>query len=503
MRTEHTTSLVEEQSRRLRPTLRRFDILFLLVAAVVSIEILGQISSFGGETFTWTLIVAATFLVPYALVFAEVGSTFTDEGGPYVWVKLAFGRLVAAVATLFYWVTTPVWIGGSMAFLAAATWGGYLSPVPAGSATDYVFKLVFIWATVLAAVVSLRVGKWLPTAGAIAKVALLAFFLVTTVAYASVHGAQGIGFGDLAPTLSGSLGVLPLLVFAYLGFEVSNGAAGEMRNPQRDVPISLTRSAAVAALCYLAPVLAILVVLPMDQITGIGGLMEAIATVFGVYGAAAPFLLDVAAAVFVFVLVAQGAAWMIASDRVQAIAGADGAFFGGVFGVFHPRLGTPIRVNLLSGCVASVFMLAATNLVEGTSAALFGVVLTICVSTYLLSYLVVIPAAGRLRTTHPDLVRSFRVPGPRWVYRALVALCFCWVALGSWMTVFPGSLERLMGVPYPFEEHWGVSFVTFTGFTLGTLGLLAVLALVGYAGGRTLRRSAAAHPTARTGVRAS
>ena len=103
-----STALAAQETAKLRRSLRRFDILFLLIAAVVSIEVLGQISGFGGETLTWTIVLAVTFLFPYALLFAEVGSAFTDEGGPYVWVKVAFGRVAAAISAFLYWVTTPV-----------------------------------------------------------------------------------------------------------------------------------------------------------------------------------------------------------------------------------------------------------------------------------------------------------------------------------------------------------------------------------------------------------
>ena len=164
----------------------------------------------------------------------------------------------------------------------------------------------------------------------------------------------------------------------------------------------------------------------------------------------------------------QGSAWMIISDRMQAMAAADGAFFGGFFGRFHPQLGTPVRVNLLSGTVATVFCLVAMQ-VTGSSAAIFGVVLSISISTFLLSYVIAIPAAVRLRTRFPEVPRPFRVPTGNTGFRILGGLCFAWVALGSWVAVFPGTLERLFGLDYDFEETWGVSQAAFELFTLGTL----------------------------------
>ena len=94
------TQMAEQQTQRLKKTLGRFDIFFLLIAAVVSIETLGQVSGYGAQTLTWTIILSVFFLVPYGLIFAETGGAFTEEGGIYIWVRRAFGRAPAAVASI-------------------------------------------------------------------------------------------------------------------------------------------------------------------------------------------------------------------------------------------------------------------------------------------------------------------------------------------------------------------------------------------------------------------
>lgn len=483
-----STALAREQSKHLHKSLGRLDIMLLVVAAVVSIEVLGQVSGFGGETFTWTLVLAVTFMIPYGLIFAETGGAFTDEGGVYIWTKKAFGRVTAAIASLFTWVTQPVWVGGAMAFVAVETWSEYVSPITAGSAADYVFKLVFIWITVTSAIISLKHGKWLPSLGAILKVAFLVFFLGVTLVYGLQNGFNALSLGFFSPTVVGFLGVTPLLLFSFLGFESGNSAAGEMKNPARDVPISIARSSVIAALSYLLPILAILLVVPLDEITGIGGLFGAIATVYTVFGPAAELMLTISAVVFCFILVSQGAAWMIISDRMQAMAAADGSFFGGFFGRFHEKLGTPIRVNTLSGVVATLFMLAAMQL-SGSNAALFQVVLSIAITTFLLSYLIAIPAAVRLRTKYPDVERPFKVPVSDTGFKVLGGVCFAWILLGSWVAVFPGTLESLLGIDYDFQETWGVSHLTFELFALGTLLAILALGLVGYWRGRPVREA--------------
>ena len=161
-------------ARRLQRNLGRLDIIFLTIAAVISIDTIGQIASSGGaQAFTWTAVIVLTFLVPYGLVMAELGSAFPQEGGPYVWVRLAFGRFWASLSTMFYWITNPVWLGGSLTFLAATTWSTYLVHTGEGTPGDYLFKLGFIWLAILSAVVSLRYGKWLLNVGAVLKVALV------------------------------------------------------------------------------------------------------------------------------------------------------------------------------------------------------------------------------------------------------------------------------------------------------------------------------------------
>ncbi|MGY0492037.1 APC family permease [Streptomyces sp. WG-D5] len=482
-RTQHGGTTTPDS--HLRRSLRRFDITAMAVAAVISFDTIGQIATGGGEAATWTAAIALFFLLPYALLFAETGAAFPQEGGPYVWVKLALGRPAAALTTLFYWVTNPIWLGGSLVFLAAETWDGFVFHLGSGTFADYTFKLLFVWIAILTAIVSLSRGKWITTAGAAVKVAALALFTITAILYGAEHGFQGLATAHFAPSTAGFLALVPILLFAYVGFEAPNAAGEEMHDPQRDVPAALGRSATIAAACYLLPILALLAVVPADKVTGIGGFMEGVRLVFDIYGPAAGPLLTCTAVMFVFALLTQGSAWMIVSDRMQAMAAADGGFFSRALGAFHPKLGTPVRTNLLSGAVATLFMLAAMQLVKGDTGAVFGVVLTVAVTTLLLSYLVVVPALVVLRLRRPEVPRPYRVPFGTRGFVTCAVLVYAWILVGSWSALFPGVLESLFGIDYDFMDVWGVSRTTFETFTLGTV---VVLGLVGAAGVGVARR---------------
>jgi amino acid transporter len=233
-------------------------------------------------------------------------------------------------------------------------------------------------------------------------------------------------------------------------------------------------------------------VLPAKEVTGIGGFIDAVTKVFSVYGGAAHALLVVMTLCFVGTLVTSGAVWMIGSDRIQAVASYDGAFLP-FFGVFNRRLGTPVRVNVLSGVVATVFMVVAIAVFNNGSDSAFAVVLGIAISTTLISYLWIFPAALKLRYTHPEVERPYRVPGGTAGIWAATTIVTLWVALGSWVAVFPGTLEPLVGVDYgPFRDAWGVSRGAFEALTLGALGTIVALGIVGYVLGKPVRDREAA-----------
>ena len=486
---EQTTTLALEERSKLVKSLRRFDMVFFTVCAFVGLDTLGTVASNGAQGFTWLVVLAILFVLPYALLMAEVGSAFAQEGGPYEWTKLAFGRFQGAIAAVLYWVTNPLWVGGSLAFLATEAWSDNLFEIRSGSAGDYMFKGLFIWLSIGVAIISLRRGKWIPNVGAFLRVVVLGFFTLTTIVYATEHGVSGFPIGHLKPTGAVFLALAPLLLFNYVGFELQNGAAEEMENPRRDVPVAVVRSAITGVLLYAVPILAIILVLPPEKVTGIGGFIDAVTETFAVYGGAQDLLLGVMALCFVGTLLTSGAVWMIGSDRILAVSAYDGGF-PAFFGRFNARFGTPVRVNVMSGIVATAFMVVAVGAFGGGSDSKFVVVLDIAISTTLISYLWIFPAAVKLRYAYGHVHRPYRVPyerGGMWTAGGLATL---WVALGSWVAVFPGTLEQLFGLGYDFREEWGVGRATFEALTLGTLAVIVLIALVGYWLSRDVRERA-------------
>ena len=193
---ELTVADVERQ--KLQKHFGRFDILFFLICTIVGVDTIATVAQGGGEAFTWMMIFAVAFFIPQALLFSELGTAFPQEGGPYYWTRLAFGHLAGAVNNFLYWITNPVWIGGTLAISCIGAVevffnNGNTVPTP----VFYIIALAFVWLSIVAAITSFSVGKWLPTAGAFARFLLLGLFMITVIVFAAKHGVHGLGASEL------------------------------------------------------------------------------------------------------------------------------------------------------------------------------------------------------------------------------------------------------------------------------------------------------------------
>jgi amino acid transporter len=460
---EHSTAAAVEEKAKLRKHFGRFDMLFFLICTLVGVDTLGQVASNGAQGFTWLLFLGVFFFLPYALLTAELGSAFTEEGGCYVWVKLAFGRFIACVNTVMYWLSNPVWMGGLLAITAFTTFQTFFW-TGAGTGAQYVFSTAFIWFGVWAAILSFGIGKWIPTFGAWARVALLGFFSLSVLVYAIKHGVHSPPAHQFKPTYALFIALVPVLFFNYVGFELPNAAGDEMKNPQRDVPFTVIRSMIASVLLYGVPILAIILVLPSAQITGLGGFIDAMKAVFTVYGGhvssdgtatlsgAGKVIGDIAAAGFILCLLSSGTTWIMGADRSQAVAGYDGAG-PRILGLFSKRWGTPIVVNLLSGIVSTITMVLAIELTGGNSEKYFSAVLNVVLLFTTFSYIIVFPALIKLRFSHGHVHRPYRVPGGMvgvWVCAGLTTF---WAAFASLVGIFPGLGTNLFNAHHQLLDN--------------------------------------------------
>lgn len=476
---EAVAGLVAEK-RKLKKSLFRFDMIFFTVCAIVALDTIGQSSSYGAQAILWLIVSAVTFLIPYGLITAELGAAFPTEGATYDWVRLAYGHFAGAVVSVLYWLSNPIWLGGTLTATTIAAmdalWG---SSFTGNQGAETVIGFLFIWGAVTMNILSLRYMKWVPNLGALLRLALLGFFAILVVISGAQHGFHGSLAGFFPTDATVLIGVIGVIVFQWIGFELQTNASEEMENPQRDIPRAVYASGIIVFVGYAIPIVGVILILSTDQLSNVAGFVSAYQFASSsVFGDSAPFFNHAAAIAMVFVLLSSGTTWLMGSDRLMAI----GALAGSgpkQLGYFSARFGTPIVVNVLSGIISTIFMFITFFVTGGGLGGYFAAVIGLVISTTTFSYILIFPALLTLRSKYPNVPRPFVVPGGQAGAWVCVILTMFWVIGATVFALWPGLFTSTW-----LDDVSGVSRTQFEVYTFATIAFLVLVAVAFWAVGR-------------------
>jgi len=437
-----------QEKRKLKKSLFRFDMIFFTVCAILAIDTLSQSASYGFQTIFWLAVSALTFLIPYGLLTAELGAAFPVEGASYEWVRLAFGHFAGAITAVLYWLSNPIWLGGTLAAGAIAgmdaLWGTHIGN---NTGLSILIGLLFVWTAVTMNILSLKSMKWVPTLGAIVKFGLFLLFGLLVVVAGSQHGYKGDTSNFFPTNIAVFVGVIGVLIFQWVGFDLQANASEEMDNPQKDIPRAIGLSGLISFVGYAIPIAGIVFLLGSKDLSNVSSFATAYQTAVGnaLGGTAQTIINDIVGAAIVFALLASGTVWLMGSDRMMAIGALNGS--GPRFmGRFSSRFGTPVTVNVMSGIMASAFVVAAFLITSGNLKAFFAVVLGLVISTTTFSYIAVFPALIALRRKYPNARRPYRVPGGivgAWV---VMLITEAYAVLGTIFSLWPNLCDTSNGV---------------------------------------------------------
>ncbi len=373
------------------------------------------------------------FALAGALTYAELGTMFPRAGGVYVYLQQSFGRLPGF---LYGWSMLLVVLTGGVAAVAVG-FADYLSYfVPSLSPAHVILQ------------VPLGITTWTLSAGQV--VAVLSIVLLGGINYLGVRSGSGTNAVLTAAKMAGLL-LLPILalaaapvspewtpvvpptvpspwvafgvamiavLWAYDGFYFLTYAAGEVRDPKRNLPRALTLGLLTVTALYLVVNLAYLTALPMDELAGTSRVAERAA--MALVGPAGATIVALTVVVSTF---GCNAAAILAGSRLLYAMAADGLFFRAAASV-HPRYRSP------HVAIVGITAWAALLALSGSYEQLF----TYVVFTSVLFSLFGGLALFRLRRTHPAADRPYRV----WAYPVLPAL----FVLGSFVVVVNTLHER-------------------------------------------------------------
>ena len=417
-------------------TLRQRDLVLFTVSAILLLDTLTAAASVGAPSVFWWIFLGIIFFVPFALICAEMGCAYPEQGGIYAWIRDAFGGRWASRATWCYWVNTAVWIP-AIFILFAGVFKQMFYP-ELSLAGQIAIGIALTWLAVVVNVVTLDVGKWIPNLGAIFKVLIFLAIILGAFIHINHHGmANPLTLETLKPDWGNSLQYIPAIIYGMLGFELVSAGSQEMKNPARDVPRAILISGVIILVLYLLGTIAVLAAIPAGDINLVEGLIDTLYLFFG--GSPAGNALVVTLGVgALYTFFSNGVTWALGCNRAAAEAAMEGEL-PRIFARESKQLGTPIGAAVLMGIVSTV-LLILYGLMAGTNEDLFWSLFAFSAVIFLLPYQGMLLAFVKMRLIDPDHPRPYRVPGGLGAARTLAWTCFAVLALSLVLFMYtPGE----------------------------------------------------------------
>ncbi|WP_370189199.1 APC family permease [Qipengyuania sp.] len=292
-----------------------------------------------GNFAPWMMLIGGILFLPLALCYAWMASRFEHSGGSVLYGEAAFGRFVGFQAGWARYASAIVTAAANMHVMVAylaALFPGLAGPVAAPVAVAIGLALI-----TLVNLYGMRAS--VGTLGVMTAIKLLPLGLLVVSALFA-----GGGMGEVAlPQFSAVESVVLLTFYAFIGFEGVVEAAGEFKNPKRDVPLSIVTMVSGVTLLYMAIIWAFIAIGPQfaGETNALAGVAQAS---MGQLGSLA---IVIAAS---FSIGANNFASGVAQPRLM-YGMAERGMLPRWFEYVHPRFLTPFNAILFYGVVAILF----------------------------------------------------------------------------------------------------------------------------------------------------
>ena len=417
-------------------TLKLRDMILFTVSAILLADTLTAAASVGASSVSWWIILGVLFFIPFAMICAEMGCAYPEQGGIYAWIRDAFGGRWASRATWCYWVNTAVWIP-AIYILFAGVFKQMFFP-ELDMAWQIGIGIGLTWVAVAVNVVTLDVGKWVPNIGAILKVAIFVAIIIGAAIHVQDAGmANPLNFDTLKPDWSGSAQYIPAIIYGMLGFELVSAGSDEMKDPARDVPRAIFISGVIIITLYILGTMAVLAAIPAGDINLVEGLVDTLTLFFGesTMGTVLVTALGLGA---LFSFFSNGVTWALGCNRAAAEAAMEGEL-PKIFALEDKQRGTPVGSAVLMGLV-STLCLVLYGFMSGSNEDLFWSLFAFSAVIFLLPYQGMMLAFLKMRRVDADHPRPYKVPGGNGTAGLAASLCISILAISIFLFMYtPGS----------------------------------------------------------------
>ncbi len=411
------------------------------VTAVVSLRGLATEAIYGPASAFYYLFAALVFLIPTAMVAAELAAMFSSkQGGVFRWVGEAFGPRVGFLAIWLQWIQSTIWYPTVLTFGAVSiAFIGFNPTADAALASNRLFTLIVVLAIYWGATfISLRglgwvgkVSKWGGIIGTIIPAALL-IILGALYIFSGGHNYMNMHesfFPDLANF--DNLVLASSIFLFYAGMEMMGIHVMDVDKPKRNYPRAIIIGSLVTVIIFVLGTFSLGFIIPAKDISLTQSLLYGFDRYFAYFHIrwAGPVM----AVALVFGVLAGVLTWVAGPSK--------GIFTVGRAGYLPPFFqrtnsrGVQRNILLVQGCIVTI--LSLLFVVMPSVQSFYQIMSQLTVLLYLIMYMLMFAAAITLRYKLPRMERPFRLGKGNWLMWLLGGLGFCGSLLAFVLSFIP------------------------------------------------------------------
>jgi amino acid transporter len=410
-------------------------LVLLITGAIDSIRNLPATALFGSSLIFFFIFSAIVFLIPAALVSAELASANPEKGGIYHWVQEAFGNKIALLSVWLQWINTMVWFPTILSFIAGtATY--FIDPSLAQNKAFLVTViLVTFWALTFINLRGVHTStKFANFCTFVGMVIPMAVIIIMAIIWLFLGNPLQIHFtaATMLPTLSQSENWISLtaIMTSFLGIELATVHVKEVHKPQHTFPKALMVSMVAMLSTMIMGALAIAIVLPNDQINLVAGVMQAFTNFFAAYHLT--WFIPIITGMILIGSIGNMTSWVISPAKGLLQAAQTGYL--PVFFTKQNQHGVASNLLLMQGVLVTLICLAFLLMpsVNGS----YWLLSALSTELYMLMYVIMFCAAIYLKHKFKPSTKVFTIPGGK---LGMVLVCLLGL-IGCIITLFVGFI---------------------------------------------------------------
>jgi amino acid transporter len=430
---------------------------FMTTGSVASLRAAPTMAVYGLACVFLYIVPAILFLLPQALVAAELASGW--PGGIYRWVTEALGPRFGLLAIWCQFAMTIFYYPSLLAYVAS-TFAYVINP---DLATNGLYTAIVIisvyWAAVFVSARGMKAIAKLASSGLVIGTLIPGTVLVGLGIAYLVGGHTSAAPMDSANLLPAWTGIASLVLIvnnflSYSGMEMNAVHVSDLKDPPNEFPKSMFLAIGLVLLIFILPALAISWVVPTGDISLTAGVMQAFEAFFANFGIS--FLVPVVALMLIVASLGGMLAWLAGPSTGLLLIGREQGFLPLYFQKLNKQ-GIQVNILVAQGVVTSIIACLYAFIPNVSSAYwIFSVMTT---QVYLIVYVLMFITAVKLRRDQPDHPRGYRAP-------MLGVLCVVGL-LSTLAAFFIGFVP-----PSQFGGNSTFLYVLIVGGGVGIIGLL-------------------------------